>query len=362
MRKTIFTLTVMAFTASSFSDTFIVTSNSNSFSPDEVHVVPGDVVRFEYGTGYPHTVTSGSGCTYDGLYFNEELNSPGDYYEFSITEDLPSEIPFFCDPHCKMGMTGVIIVEGVPDPTVNLNIGIVDIDCYFHYTKNSDGEVQVHFSELWNEKVSRASFAWGMEVEDVEDVTIQVSAATVDGGELYAHRVSDGSETALVTGPMTLYAGEKYLFHGSCNFYGEFSVDLEWTEEYAGDEETFVIVEVEGDGSLNATGDNFFLRASNDQWGAFTFDALEELEMPLTVIADVSSSTLTMPASGEDANVLVTAGTHTINVGGSSEGVLMLRFDNGDDGGGLPQDVNGDCVVDVSDLLEIISAWGSTCP
>ena len=53
-------------------------------------------------------------------------------------------------------------------------------------------------------------------------------------------------------------------------------------------------------------------------------------------------------------NVLVTAGTHTINVGGTTEGILMgMRFDNGDDGGGggMPEDVNGDCTVDVSDLL-----------
>ena len=95
MIKTIFSLTVMAFTTSSFADTFIVTANSTSWSPSEANVVPGDVIRFEYGSGYPHTITSGSSCTYDGLYFNAELNSPGDYYEFTITEDLPSEIPFF---------------------------------------------------------------------------------------------------------------------------------------------------------------------------------------------------------------------------------------------------------------------------
>ena len=29
---------------------------------------------------------------------------------------------------------------------------------------------------------------------------------------------------------------------------------------------------------------------------------------------------------------------------------------------GIPEDVNGDCVVGVSDLLQIIGVWGSTCP
>jgi plastocyanin len=361
------TITIVAISAHSFADTFLVIANGSSWAPDKVHVIPGDVLRFEYGTGYPHTITSGSNCIADEIYFNESLNSTGDYYEWTVPKGTPSEIPFFCDPHCDNGMEGVIFVEGGTDPLVDLNIGIVDIDCYFNYTKNTDGQVQVHFSELWNDKVSRASFAWGMEVGAEEDVVIQVSAAINDSGELFAHRASDGSETALVTGPMTLYAGEKYLFHGSCNFYGEYSLDLEWTEEYAGDEETFVIVEVVGDGSLNVTDDNFFLRASRDQWATFTFRALEDLEMPVSVVADVSSPTLTMPASGTEANVSVTAGYHSINVGGGmsgNPGVLMLNFDSGDDGGSgeLPQDVNGDCVVDVGDLLEIISAWGSTCP
>lgn len=361
MKNTIITLTFVAFTAPTFADTFIVTANPTSWSPDELHVVPGDVLRFEYGSGYPHTITSGSGCTFDGMYFNESLNSPGDYYEWIVPEGTPTEIPFFCDPHCKMGMTGVIIVDEVLDPPVDINIGIVDIDCYFHYTKNSDGEVQIHFSELWNDKVSRASFAWGMEVDDDEDIEIYVSAATADGGELFVHRTSDGSETPLVTGPMTLFSGEKYLFHGSCDFYGEFSVDIEWTEEYANAEDVFVIIDVEGDGSLCSTADNVLLRASNDQWASLTIDALEDLELPVTVIADVSSSTLTLPASGEDGNVPVTVGTHTFLVGNSTEGVLMLRFDQGNDGG-MPEDVTGDGIVDVSDLLAVISAWGSTSP
>jgi len=33
-----------------------------------------------------------------------------------------------------------------------------------------------------------------------------------------------------------------------------------------------------------------------------------------------------------------------------------------DDGGGLPEDVNGDGVVNVTDLLAIIGAWGATSP
>ena len=46
-------------------------------------------------------------------------------------------------------------------------------------------------------------------------------------------------------------------------------------------------------------------------------------------------------------------------------GMLLMQMSDGDDGGGgdsLPEDVNGDGVVDVSDLLAIIGAWGATSP
>ena len=42
----------------------------------------------------------------------------------------------------------------------------------------------------------------------------------------------------------------------------------------------------------------------------------------------------------------------------------MLWFPEDGDGGGsdFPEDVNGDGVVDVIDLLAIIAAWGATSP
>ena len=109
--KLLTTLTIVALSATSLADTLIVTANQTSWLPDVVYCVPGDVLRFEYGTGYPHTITSGTSCTYDGLYFNEPLSNLGDYYEFTVTNDGTAEIPFFCAPHCNNGMTGVIMID-----------------------------------------------------------------------------------------------------------------------------------------------------------------------------------------------------------------------------------------------------------
>ena len=110
----------------SLADTLIVDLYSTSFSPDVVNVVPGDVVRFQYVTGYPHTATSGTPCTPDGLYFDESLNSPGDYFEWTVPDGGPDEIPFFCTPHCNFGMTGVIIISPACPADLN-NDGVVDV-------------------------------------------------------------------------------------------------------------------------------------------------------------------------------------------------------------------------------------------
>jgi len=105
------TLTIIALSAPSFADTLIVTANPTSWSPDVVHCVPGDVLRFEYGNGYPHTITSGTDCMPDYIYFNEPLTGPGSFFEWTVPNDAPAEIPFYCAPHCNNGMTGVIMID-----------------------------------------------------------------------------------------------------------------------------------------------------------------------------------------------------------------------------------------------------------
>jgi|GEM_PF-2714777 len=359
-----------------FAEVHVVLQKGYDFVPQTVDAMPGDTIRWQWGNGN-HTVVDADladPCTEVGALFDLPVTEDDPIAEWIIPEDVSGEVYYICDVgnHCAFDMVGYINVGG-EEELADLEIGLVDIDCYFRYSKDSDGNVQAHFSELWNDKVSRASFVWGMESngEDEDgnpvDSEIYINASTDEGGHLYVHRASDGSETPLVTGPMTLEAGEKYLFHGSCNYIGEFSLDLEWTEEYISEDETSVIVSVEGDGSVSSAGDNFLMRASNDHWASITWDVVEETELPILVVGDVACSTAALPANGEDGTVTLPVGMNTIEVAaGTTQGLLMLRFDQGDEGGGgddgLPADVNGDCVVDVSDVLAIISAWGATCP
>jgi plastocyanin len=80
------------------------------FVPAEITVAPGDTVRWNWSTGI-HTVTSGANCVYDGIHFDEPLNSGHQTAEYMIPGDFSGVIDYFCMPHCALGMTGVITVE-----------------------------------------------------------------------------------------------------------------------------------------------------------------------------------------------------------------------------------------------------------
>jgi hypothetical protein len=111
--------------------------------------------------------------------------------------------------------------------------------------------------------------------------------------------------------------------------------------------------------NVSSMGDAMMFTAPSP--GSTGFVYLEgEGEVFLGLVGDVTCATLTLPASGEEGIVSVPAGAHTIALAGYG----MLWFPEDGDGGGsdFPEDVSGDGVVDVTDLLAIIAAWGATSP
>ena len=64
----------------------------------------------EYVSGFPHTVTTGSNCLWDG-YFHASLASFNPIVIWDVPMDAPDEIPYFCLPHCNEGMTAIIYVS-----------------------------------------------------------------------------------------------------------------------------------------------------------------------------------------------------------------------------------------------------------
>lgn len=87
-------------------------NNGNNFSPAQVRIKVGQTVRWTWmGGGASHNVVSGANCTTD-----DKFRSPGGPTgqigtTFDRKFDVAGTFPYYCEPHCDMGMKGEVIVE-----------------------------------------------------------------------------------------------------------------------------------------------------------------------------------------------------------------------------------------------------------
>ncbi len=82
-----------------------------TFMPSVLVVEQGDWVRWKsVAASLSHTTTSGSGCVTNNLW-NVSL-TPGAQFTRQFLE-TPATFPFFCIPHCGLGMTGSVRVTTV---------------------------------------------------------------------------------------------------------------------------------------------------------------------------------------------------------------------------------------------------------
>jgi len=353
--KLLATLTIAALSATTFADSFIVTANLSSWSPSVANVVPGDIIRFEYGKGYPHTITSGSSCMPDGVWFDEPLTTTGDYYEFTVPDDGTTEIPFYCAPHCASGMTGVIMID-VPEGHMRINmVNVSSPDLMLYDLDPATGTASI---SIENEGVLGSSFSIAVEVEEAD---VDVEFEVLGSENAHMLEVSTGIDSVIYNGTVTLEAWEQYVFHGDTRGAHQLTFKITWPEEGFETGPNMIGVNLEGIGTIDSFGDSFAMYCSNsDSAGSLVLNADVDGEIFLGNLGDVACSTLVLPPSGEEAKVLVSAGEHTISVGGV--GLLWIPEEGGGAGGGVPEDVDGDGVVGVGDILAIIAAWGSTSP
>lgn len=82
-----------------------------TFMPSALVVEQGDWVRWKsMAASLSHTTTSGTGCVTNNLW-NVSL-APGAQFTRQFLE-TPATFPFFCVPHCGLGMTGSVQVTTV---------------------------------------------------------------------------------------------------------------------------------------------------------------------------------------------------------------------------------------------------------
>ncbi|MDP6602465.1 MAG: plastocyanin/azurin family copper-binding protein [Phycisphaerales bacterium] len=267
-------------------ETHVVEANSTWFSPSEITVIPGDTIRWEYGSGYPHTVTSGTDCTASGL-FDAPLSGSGAFFEWIVPADAPASIPYFCMPHCAIGMTGLIHVTIPAGPSV-LSFGTHELD------SSGSGWVKV----MWQSDASIVGFQFNL---------IGATITGVDSG---------------------------------------LTEEYQWVVDHNG---TLVLAYAFGTPAIPPQGNTAHL---------------------LTLAIESAGAELSLNGAifvGADGDPLKVDATDVLDLGGCDADVngdgladvtdlLAVIAAWGTTGGA--EDVNGDGTVDVSDLLAIISAWG----
>jgi plastocyanin len=80
----------------------------HDFDPPAVTIKKDQTVRWVWVSGN-HNVVSGTSCTSDGRFTSGASASPPSTFEHTFTES--GTFPYFCDPHCTIGMTGTVTVE-----------------------------------------------------------------------------------------------------------------------------------------------------------------------------------------------------------------------------------------------------------
>lgn len=91
----------------------VVQVRNNFFSPQDVTVSQGDTVVWFNGGSAGHTTTSGTGCAPDGLWDSGFLSGGGSFEViFDATHvSTTGTIPYYCEPHCNVGMVGTVTVN-----------------------------------------------------------------------------------------------------------------------------------------------------------------------------------------------------------------------------------------------------------
>ncbi|CAN5766803.1 hypothetical protein BH11MYX4_BH11MYX4_52730 [soil metagenome] len=82
--------------------------DGHDFDPPAVTIKANQKVRWVWIAGN-HNVVSGASCTPDGKFTSGNVGGVPTTFEHTFTE--AGSFPYFCDPHCSVGMKGTVTVQ-----------------------------------------------------------------------------------------------------------------------------------------------------------------------------------------------------------------------------------------------------------
>ena len=360
-------LACVAIASASQAETIDVEVRSLAFDPAEVTARPGDVIRWTWVAG-THTVTSGSGCTADGL-FDSDIDEDNTSFEWEVPSDASGTIPYFCVPHCAMGMEGVISVDsGAMIRYVGIEAASVS------YGDALDPAAVQNVMQITFDGGSADRFAMGFEVEE----GIAFLEVSVVGSGVLKHRdLSAGVsvEYAAGTHEIVFAAGAHGLLaSGSID-----EIDLAWSDTAGSgsSEGELRLGSISGSNGVSIWStpgggtETLWVGATNDPDSRVELglDVIgSSVERTLTWVGAVSGSGFTLPDEASDMNpTTFPVGNSTIVAENAGFFAIVLNDDDGDgdgagdDGGSCVADLDGNGSVDGADLSILLGSWG-VCP
>lgn len=89
-------------------DVVNVQVTSNQFSPASLKIKVGQTVRWTWAGG-SHNVVSGADCNTEDGNFTSGAPMAGGTFDHKF--EKAGTFPYYCSPHCAMGMKGEVVVE-----------------------------------------------------------------------------------------------------------------------------------------------------------------------------------------------------------------------------------------------------------
>ena len=346
-------------------DTIDVEVQMLTFEPETVVARPGDVIRWTWVTGV-HTVTSGDDCKADGL-FDSPLDEDTPVFEWEVPSDASGTIPYFCVPHCDMGMQGSILVDtGARIRYVGIEASSVEFG-----DPAAASRMRLTFGGGDADR-----FTMGFEVE--EGLSMLTLAISGSGSVSHRNLVTGVSETywAGIDHEIVMEAGA----HGLLASGDVDVIELDW-QDHAGsgsgssDDGDLMVDSISG---LN--GVSIWSTTSRDAetlWIGATNDPASRVELGLEVtgadverslmwVGAVSGTGFTMPDEARDEPATVfPVGISTIVVENAGFFSIVLNDDDDDDdddgGSSCVADLDDNGKVDGADLSILLGSWG-VCP
>lgn len=113
--------------SSARAETHVVQQDGLGYSPADIVVQPGDTVEWHWNNGN-HPMASGDNCEWDKIHFEFlPLDSGNQVATFVVPSDGTTVIPYYCIPHCSLGMVGTITIDtsGLVPVTSSLGVAIL---------------------------------------------------------------------------------------------------------------------------------------------------------------------------------------------------------------------------------------------